>query len=93
MYSQQGSGPTPEQINQLVFEILTDPEFRKRFLDDPAAAAAELGITLTQEQIDYINSLNDGVLEGCASAINSEADSEILRAWRALHGEGARPIQ
>jgi hypothetical protein len=89
MDSQQG--PTSEQIHQLVFEILTDPEFRARFFDDPAAAAAELGITLTQEQIDYLNSLNDGVLEGSASAINSEADNRILRAWRAI--QGARPIQ
>jgi hypothetical protein len=35
-----------------------DSAFLERFLSDPAAAAAELHITLTQEFIDFILSLN-----------------------------------
>jgi len=72
---------TPEQLEYLVGKALLEPEFRKRFLEDPAAAAKSLQITLTADQVAHIKSLNKRVMEDLADAIDQLADPQSIIGW------------
>ncbi len=56
---------TEKEMYELLGRLLTDPELRKALADDPLMAAANLGITLTEEQAAALKSSDlTGELEG-----------------------------
>lgn len=83
MYSPD-TEPTEEQLDQLVGHALADPAFRQRLFADPAAAAAELGITLLQDQIDHILQLGQNLgpaLDHLASGMSKLLAIGEIERW------------
>lgn len=61
----------PEHIYSLLgHALLADVDFRRWLCEDPAAAAASIGITLTDVQADYIkNNVSLRRLHGIARSV------------------------
>ncbi len=56
---------TEKEMYELLGRLLTDPELRKALLEDPQKVAADLGITLTEEQAAALKESDfTGALEG-----------------------------
>jgi len=63
---------------------LVDPEFRQRLFNNPAAAAAELGITLQQDQIEHLEELGQShmtTLDYLARGISSFIEVGEIERW------------
>jgi hypothetical protein len=42
---------TSEELQRVVGKLMLDPQFRRDFAGDPAAAAATIGVQLTPEEV------------------------------------------
>jgi hypothetical protein len=81
-----------DPFDLLAGTALLDQEFRNRLFANPAEAAAELEITLTQEQIDHIKSLDASLLNGLAQQIDEEIGFSTIASWTALQDPGQLPL-
>jgi len=48
---------TEKEMYELIGRAVADAEFRKKLMEDPQAAAQELGYTLTEEQLATLESV------------------------------------
>lgn len=69
------------ELEQLVGRALLDPEFQGRLLRDPAAAAAELGIKLSDEQAMRVRKLDRAALARLSDCAR-DASGIITPCWR-----------
>lgn len=60
---------TRSQIQKITSKAIFDNAFRLRLLKSPKKAAAELKITLTKKEIEYIKSLNPEDIHSVASQV------------------------
>jgi len=61
-----------EGVQKLIGLAVTDVAFRERLLDDPAAAASEYGVDLTDQEIENIRKVHP-------ADINAFADAFVAR--------------
>lgn len=76
--------PTNDQLDHLIGRALSDPAFRQRLFSNPASAAAELSITLLQEQIDHIVELRNTIgpaLDDLANGMRSLLGIRDVDRW------------
>ena len=69
------------ELERLVGKALLDFEFRDRLLRDPAAAAAELGIKISDEQVMRVRKLDRGALARLIDC-TKDASAIVTPCWR-----------
>lgn len=74
----------PEHIYKLLgYALLSDVTFRRWLCEDPAAAAASIGITLTEVQADWIkNNISRRRLHGVARSVANWNPYRGHSVWR-----------
>lgn len=60
---------TRSQIQKITSKAIFDNAYRQRLLKSPKRAAAELKITLTTEEVEYIKALNPDEIQELAAQI------------------------
>jgi hypothetical protein len=77
------SEPSPEQMQRLAGKILADDQFRNQFFNDPQAMAQEFDptITLTEDQIQTIGSLDKVEINGYVQQIIGKIGSDQFYHW------------
>jgi hypothetical protein len=63
-------------VEQLIGRVITDPEFRRRFFEDAAAACAAANLQLTPRECEAVQALD----EMAVRAFASQLDPRIVRA-------------
>ena len=52
---------TISDVNAVIAKAVAEPDFRTRLLRDPAAAAAEMNIALSNEQVQAVKQLGSSI--------------------------------
>ena len=68
-------------VEQLLGRVITDPEFRRHFYEDAAAACATARLKLTPRECEAVQALDEMVVRAFASHLD-------LRIMRAALGPG-----
>ena len=69
-------------LERLIGRALLDADFRAYLLDDPAAAAGEAGLELTDYQLERLKSLNPGAIEVIAAGFEKGVRLDVAGATR-----------
>jgi hypothetical protein len=63
-------------VEQLLGRVITDPEFRRRFYEDAAAACEAAGLQLTQRELEAVQVTSEMAVRAFAAHL----DQRIVRA-------------
>jgi len=74
-------------VERTLGKLATDEEFRARFFEDPAAAAWEVGITLSPNEVEALSGLSRGAL----ARFSQSLDGRIRRLC--LAGTPSRAVR